>query len=223
MRALSSPRLPLPELMELCLHRLHPGLDVVPAVPSRLVMNSVHLMDVRHVYRVDLMHRRPFLPRRRRGGRGRRRTRDRVELVMVVDAAGVHRVRDVRVSDLGLVLEFEPTADQRRRRRPVRRRPPLGNGAAATRALVLLRGVLAAKPRTTRPALGRGFEVRGGSQLRRGPRVPRVPRRQPRPRPTGRLRRRGRGQRLHRHEPPRLRVDRLQRGQLLAVPLVHVP
>lgn len=49
----------------------------------------------------------------------------------------------------------------------------------------------------------------------------RVSRRQPRPRPTRRLRRRRSGQRLNRHEPPGLGVDRFQRGKLLAVSLVH--
>lgn len=111
MRALPSPGLPLPELMELGLHRLHSGLDVVPAVPRGLVMNRVHLVNVRHVNGVNLVHRRPLLPGRRGGGRGRRGARDRVELVMPVDAAGVNRVLDVRVPDLGLILELEPPAD----------------------------------------------------------------------------------------------------------------
>lgn len=187
MGALPSPRLPLPELMELGLHRLHPGLDVVPAVPRRLMMGRVHLL-------VDLVHGRPLLPGRGRGGGGGRGARDRVELVMPVHAARVHgRGLRVMMPDFRLVLELEPAADQGRGRRPVGGRPPLGHRATAPRALVLLRRVLAPEPRAARPALGRGLEVGRGGQLGGGPRVPRVPRRQPRPRPARRLGGRGGG------------------------------
>lgn len=131
--------------MKLGLHRLHPGFDVVPAVPRRLMMNRVHLMNVRHVNGVYLVHRRPLLSGRRRSGRRGGRARDGIELVVSVHAARVHGVRDVRVGDLGLILELEPPADQRRGRWSVRRRPPLGYRATAPRALILLRGVLAAE------------------------------------------------------------------------------
>ena len=211
MSALPSPRLPLSKLMELGLHRLHPRLDVVPAVPRRLVMKLV----------VDLVDGRPLLPGRGGGGGGGGRAGDGVELVVAVHAAGVHR-RGLAVAGFGrLILKLEPAADEGRGRRPVGGRPPLGHRAAAPRALVLLRRVLAAEARAARPALGRGLEVGRGGQLGGGPRVPRVPRRQPRPRPARRLGRRGGGQRLDRHEPPRLGVYRLEGGQLLAVALVH--
>lgn len=176
MSALPSPRLPLPELMELCLHRLDSSLDVVPGVPRRLMMDSVDLVYMRHVYRVNLMNRRPFLPGRGRGGGRGRRARDRVELVVPVHAARVDRVLQMSMDDLPLlVLELEPPADERRRRRSVRRRPPFRDGAAAPRALVLLGGVLAPEAGAARPALRRCLEVRRGGELRRGSRVASVP------------------------------------------------
>lgn len=110
MSALPAPGLTLPELMELGFHRLHSGLDVIPRVPSRLMMHRVNLMDMRDVHRVDLMNGRSLLP----GGRGRRsgrgRAGDRIELVVTVDASGVDRVRDVGVAyvarELRLVLQL---------------------------------------------------------------------------------------------------------------------
>lgn len=153
--------------MKLRLHRLHSGLNVFSAVPRRLMMYRVRLMDVGNVNGVDLMHRRSLLPRRRRGRCWRRRTRHWIELVMAVDAAGVHGVLYVRMTHLGLVLKLEPATHQRRRGRPVGWRSPLGNRAAAPRALVLLRGVLTAEARAARPALGRGLQVGRSRELRR--------------------------------------------------------
>lgn len=131
--------------MEFRLHRLYSGLYVLSAVPRRLLMYRVHLMNVGNVDRVDLMHRRSLFSRRRRGRCGCRRARHRIELVVAVNAAGVHSVLYVRVSHLGLILILEPTTHQWRRGWPVRWRPPFGDRATASRALVLLRGILAAE------------------------------------------------------------------------------
>lgn len=221
MRALSSPRLPLSKLMELGLHRLHSSLDVVPAVPRRLMMNRMHLVNVWHVNSVNLMHRWPLFPGRGGGGCRGRRTRDRIELVMSIDAASVHGILDVRVLDFRLILKLQPSANQGWRRWSVRRWSPLGHCTTAPRALILLRGVFTAEARAARPTLRRCLQVWGRCQLRGRPRVSRVSRRQPRSRSTSRLRRRRGRQRLNGYEPPRLGVDRLQRGKLLAVSLVH--
>lgn len=197
--------------MKFRLHRLYSGLYVLPAVPRRLMMYRVHLMDVGNVNGVDLMHRRSLLPRGRRGRRGRRRARHRIELVMAVDAAGVHGVLYVRMTHLGLILKLEPATHQGRRGRPVGRRSPFGDRAAASRALILLRGVFTAKTGAARPALGRGLQVGRSRELRRRSGMSGVPRRQPRSWSSGRLRRRRRRQRLDGHEPPGLGVDRLER------------
>lgn len=156
-RALLPPRLSLPKLMELLLHRLHSGLYVFPAVSRRLMMYRVHLMNVGNVNGVDLMHRRSLLPRGRRGRRGCRGARHRIELVMAVDAAGVHGVLYVRMTHLGLVLKLEPATHQRWRRWSVGWWSPFGNRATAPRALILLRGVFTTETRAARSTLGRGL------------------------------------------------------------------
>lgn len=180
MRALSPPRLSLPKLMELGLHRLDPSLDVVPAVPRRLMMHRVHLVNVWHVNGVNLVHWWSLLPGWGGSGRGGWRARDRIELVVSVHAAGVDGVLYVGVPDFRLILKLQPPAHQRRRGWPVRRWPPLGHCTTAPRALILLRGVFATEARTAGPAFRRGLQVRGRGQFRRRPRVSRVPRREPR-------------------------------------------
>lgn len=219
MRALLSSSLPLSELMELGLHGLHPGLDVVPGVPRGLMMDRVHLVNVRHVDGVYLMNGRSLLSRRS-GGRGRcGRTGGRIELVVSIDATGINGI--LQVADLRLVLKFEPPTNQRGRRRPVWRRSPFSHRAAAPRALILLGRVLATETRTAGSTFRRGLQVRRRGQFRRRPRVPGVSRWKSRPWSTSGLRRRRGSKRLNGHESSGLGVDRLQRWELLAVTLMN--
>lgn len=148
---------------------------------------------------VEVMHGGgPLVSGWRGGGRGRGRARDGVKLVVLVDAAGVvaHRADVDDVDDVDdpqrdvgrrrgfgrrLLLELEPAIDVRRRRRSIGGWAPLGDGAAATGALVLVGrggGIFAAKAGAAGTALGRGLEVGRSRELGGGARVTRVSRRQ---------------------------------------------
>ena len=161
MNTLFSSGLPLSKLMEFSLHRLDSGLDVVPRVPWWLMMNSLSLMYLWHVYCVHLMNWRLLFSCRCGSRRGRRSAGNWIKLIVPVDTPSVDRVLDVSMGDFGtLVLKLQPSSYQWRWWWPVRRWSPLCYGAATPGTLVLLGGVFAAKAGTAGPAFRRRLKIR---------------------------------------------------------------